>query len=369
MAMADGGLRVLLTTDAVGGVRTYAAGLAAGLARRGVAVTLAVLGPVPDPDALRLDEPGVTVVETGLPLDWLAEDAAAIGRAGQALAALARETRADLVHLNSPALLAGTPFPCPVVVACHSCLKTWWDAVRGTPLPPDFAWRTELVRRAYAEADALIAPTEAFARVTADAYGLARAPDCVRNGAARPAEGPPVGAAPHVFAAGRLWDEGKGMAVLDAAARDVPLPILAAGPTEGPNGARTALPSLRTLGPLDAAAMAAQLAARPIVCAPSLYEPFGLTVLEAAAAGCPLVLSDIPTFRELWDGAALFSPPGDAPALAAALADLATDPVRRAGFAEAARTRSARYGIDETVDGTLAVYRRGLAATPWSLAS
>ena len=36
------------------------------------------------------------------------------------------------------------------------------------------------------------------------------------------------------------------------------------------------------------------------------YEPFGLAVLEAAQAGMRLVLSDIPSFRELWDGAATF---------------------------------------------------------------
>ncbi len=51
---------------------------------------------------------------------------------------------------------------------------------------------------------------------------------------------------------------------------------------------------------------------RPIFVSTSLYEPFGLAVLEAAQAGCPLVLSDIATFRELWDGAAIFFPPGDA---------------------------------------------------------
>ena len=44
----------------------------------------------------------------------------------------------------------------------------------------------------------------------------------------------------------------------------------------------------------------------------SVYEPFGLAVLEAAGSGAALVLSDIPTFRELWDEAALFAPPGDA---------------------------------------------------------
>src|SRR3546814_15067984 len=53
-----------------------------------------------------------------------------------------------------------------------------------------------------------------------------------------------------------------------------------------------------------------------IFVSPSLYEPFGLAVLEAAMSGCALLLSDIPTFRELWDGAAVFTPAGDSDALA-----------------------------------------------------
>ena len=55
-----------------------------------------------------------------------------------------------------------------------------------------------------------------------------------------------------------------------------------------------------------------------IFVAPALYEPFGLGVLEARARGCALVLVHIPTFRELWDGAALFADPRDDEALAQA---------------------------------------------------
>ena len=48
-----------------------------------------------------------------------------------------------------------------------------------------------------------------------------------------------------------------------------------------------------------------------VYAAPSLYEPFGLAPLQAALHGCALVLSDIGSFRELWDGCAEFVPPGD----------------------------------------------------------
>ena len=75
----------------------------------------------------------------------------------------------------------------------------------------------------------------------------------------------------------------------------------------------------------------------------SLYEPFGLAVAEAARAAIPLVLADIPTFRELWDGAALFFPADDAGALADALNRLAGDPALRRHLGDAAQERSHCY--------------------------
>jgi glycosyltransferase involved in cell wall biosynthesis len=69
------------------------------------------------------------------------------------------------------------------------------------------------------------------------------------------------------------------------------------------------------------------------------------------------VLSDIPTFRELWDGAAAFVPPNDDEALAAALDSLLRDPGERVRAGAAARERAARYTVAAMTTGVLAVYR------------
>jgi glycosyltransferase involved in cell wall biosynthesis len=73
---------------------------------------------------------------------------------------------------------------------------------------------------------------------------------------------------------------------------------------------------------------------------PARYEPFGLSVLEAALRGCALALGDIDSLRENWDGAAAFVDPADPDALAAAINGLIADPARRIRQANLARERS-----------------------------
>jgi glycosyltransferase involved in cell wall biosynthesis len=353
-----------MTADAVGGVWTYALDLARGLAQHDVRTTLAVLGPPPEADARAAitGVPGLSVVATGLPLDWTASEPDQVLAAGRTVAALARELEVDLVHLNSPALAAEGVFDRPAIGVCHSCVATWWTAVRGGPLPPDFRWRADLVRRGYAGVDALVAPSNSFARATADAYDLPSAPRVVVNGRA------PLAAVPHgtdhgeqaVLTAGRLWDEGKNLATLDRAAARLPIPVFAAGPTRGPNGAAIEFAHLRVEGAMSGAALGRRLARRPIFVSLARYEPFGLAVLEAAQAGCPLVLSDIPTFRELWDGAARFVDPHDDCGCARIVQALLDDRSKHDRLGAAARDRSRIYTVERLAVGTVAAYRDAL---------
>ena len=358
--------RVLMTADTVGGVWQYALDLARGLSEAGVSTRLAVLGPGPSArqalDARAI--PGVTLIDTGLPLDWTAESPDDVLQAGAAVAALAQESGADIVHLNAPALAAGAAFCAPVVAVCHSCVATWWEAVRPGPLPPDFRWRTDLVRRGYAAADAVVAPTRAFGEATLRTYGLARAPTVVHNGR-HLAPAPHAASAPNepfVFTAGRLWDDGKNVAALDRAAARLAAPVLVAGPSQAPHGGSVTLSHVKVLGTLSGPEVAGYLAAKPVFASVARYEPFGLAVLEAAQAGCPLVLSDIPTFRELWGGAAVFVAPHDDAAVAAALEGLLRDSEERARAGAAARERAGRYTVAAMTTGVLGVYRDLLAA-------
>ena len=361
--MTGPALRVLVTADAVGGVWQYSIELARGLSRLGIETVLAVMGPSPDEAECQgaAGIEGLTLVDTGLPLDWLAENAGALRHAGEAIRELASEQECEIVQLNTPALAAETGFDLPVVAVQHSCVATWWEAVHGTELPEDFAWRTELNRAGLAAADAVVTPTTAFGEMVRRRYALAQAPRTVHNGRS-PRDLP--SAAPHdfVFTAGRLWDEGKNLRTLDAAARGVPVPVRAAGPLKGPNGAEVLFDHLHCLGTLDEAELGRWLAARPVFVSAALYEPFGLAVLEAAAAGCPLILSDIPTFRELWSEVALFVAPRDEAGFTRAIANLVGDDFERAVLGRAAKERAARFTPDATAAQMASIYRALLPA-------
>src|SRR4051794_34960347 len=218
--------RLLLVTDAVGGVWTYSLELGRALRRLGIETVLAVMGPSPS-QAQRDEADNIKLIDTGLPLEWLDTDAVAVRGAGEEIARIANREQVDIVQTSSAAFLADGDFDQPCVAVQHSCVASWWAAVRGTTLPPGFEWRRSLVERGLARASAVVAPSLAFAAETAGIYDVEVT--TVHNGRQRPwARELPQG--DFVFTAGRLWDEGKNVATLDAAAARLRLPFQGAGP-------------------------------------------------------------------------------------------------------------------------------------------
>ena len=126
--------RILLSTDAVGGVWTYTIDLARALEAIGVQPVIAAMGPSPNKKQYT-QAAGIHVFDTGLPLDWLAEDSHQIRNAGRSLAHLVDDVAADVVQLHSAALACDVRFNRPLVAVQHSCVATWWDAVRGGEAP------------------------------------------------------------------------------------------------------------------------------------------------------------------------------------------------------------------------------------------
>ena len=137
-------------------------------------------------------------------------------------------------------------------------------------------------------------------------------------------------------AAARFSDEAKNLELLERAADLFDWPLTVAGAT-GENR------NITYLGWLDRPEVLAWMARAGIYAAPARYEPFGLSILEAARHGCALVVGDVPSLREVWETAAWFVAPDDVRGLAAAINALAADDRLREWRGHVARTQAAQY--------------------------
>lgn len=358
--------RVLMTADPLGGVWTYAMELARALGPFGVEVVLAALGG-PVSAAQRREAAEIAHLclhEKRARLEWMEEPWADVDRSGEWLLALAEECQPDCVHLNGYSH-AALPWERPVVVAAHSCVFSWWKAVHGVEPPARFETYRRRVQAGLRAATLVVAPTAAMLDALGAAWEIDPAKTRVIWNARDPGRFGAEAKQPVILAAGRLWDAGKNIALLEEIAPALEWEVLLAEgarepersvvPESGGNGRGA---NLRPLGQLDAAALRQRLATAAIFAAPARYEPFGLSVLEAALSGCALVLADIPSFRELWEGCAVHVDPNRPGEWREAIAALIADPRRRQRLGAEARARALRHAPERMARETLSVYRQ-----------
>lgn len=367
-------LRVLMTTDTVGGVWQHSIELARALGDWGHRVALAALGPAPSPRqrAEARAVHGLSLHVRSGALEWMHEPWDEVRRSGDWLLALAARLRPDLVHLNQFAFGA-LPFAAPTLVVGHSCVLSWWQAVHGCAAPAAWDRYRAAVHDSLRGATAIGAPTRTMLDALRRHHGIARDGHVLPNGR-DPRRFVAAPKRPQVLSAGRLWDPAKNLESLRRAASALPPPweVRVAGAAHGPDGQGTDTAPLLALGPLAPSALARAYAGAAIYALPARYEPFGQTVLEAALSGCALVLGDIASLRETWDGAALFVAPDDHRTLGDTLARLAADEPLRRDLARAAQERAQHFTPTRMATAYLGVYtalcddwaRHPLAAPP-----
>jgi glycosyltransferase involved in cell wall biosynthesis len=217
-----------------------------------------------------------------------------------------------------------------------------------------------MVSEGLASAQAVVAPSQTMLSAVRRHYGgLPRRSAVIHNGAeldrrvARKES--------FVLAAGRMWDPAKNLEALTAVAESLPRPVLIAGEMPAPPAdgviAESPVANARLLGRLPAGELARLRRRAPVFAAPARYEPFGLSILEAAVDGCALVLGDIPSLRELWDGCAEFIHPDDHERLLAILSMLLAHPSRAEQLGQRARAQAQRFPPSVMADGYVQLYR------------
>ncbi|MGH9007278.1 MAG: glycosyltransferase family 4 protein [Acidimicrobiales bacterium] len=164
----------------------------------------------------------------------------------------------------------------------------------------------------------------------------------------------------------------KGLAtLLDAFARlEAPAVLWVAGAGPQTDELRRVHPEsdrLRWLGTISEDEKVSRMAGADVLCAPSTGgESFGMVLLEAMAAGCALVASDIDGYRSAAGGLARLVPPADPPALAAALGETLRDAAEGRGLSApgakaATLARAARWSMAALAAHYVEIYERAIA--------
>jgi len=336
--------RVLMTADTVGGVWQYALELSRALIAEGHEVVLATMGAMPD-RGQRLEAAavsGLALYPSAYKLLWMPDCWRDVRAAGDWLLNLAAAVQPTVVHLNDFGH-GDLPWKAPTVLVAHSCVMSWWRAVHGAP--PPAAWRRyrECVSAALKAADLVVAPSDAMRRGLRQNYGMQVAARVILNGRSGEEGSGARSKAEYIFSAGRIGDEAKNIAALGAVAGRMPWPVCIAGTGQQADGAPVEFKDAHMLGRLATGQVRQWLARAPIYALPARYEPFGLSILEAALARCALVLGDIDSLREIWGDAAVFVDPNDHDALEHALRRLIDDRGERERYAARAHARAQRY--------------------------
>jgi phosphatidyl-myo-inositol alpha-mannosyltransferase len=280
-----------------------------------------------------------------------------------------RDGNFDVVHVHEPAPPSVSLLVCmiakgPIVATFHAAttrsrwlaalapvVSPWMERISGRIAVSDFARRVQVE---HLGGDAVIIPNGVH--VDAFTHGPSL-PGCARG-----VDGPTIGFL------GRYDEPRKGLPVLLEAMRTVVRQhpgarLLIAG--RGDAGDLGQLvgddlrPHVALLGELSEPDKAAFLRSVDVYCAPNLLgESFGVILIEALAAGAPIVASDLDAFAKvLDDGAAgVLVRRGDAAALAAALGELLADPARRAELSARGQEAAAGYDWSVLVQRILAVY-------------
>ena len=173
--------------------------------------------------------PGLRLVESDYRLEWADHPWEDVARAASWLLELEAQAQPDIVHLNGYAH-GGLAWSAPAVVVAHSCVCSWWTAVRGGDASGEWDAYRCAVRDGLRAATAVVAPSAAMLRALSAHYG-AVAGTVVPNGrdAAQFGTGPKE---PLVLGAGRLWDEAKNVTALASVAHRLPWRVALAGETQ-----------------------------------------------------------------------------------------------------------------------------------------
>lgn len=337
-------MKLLMTTDTIGGVWVYTLELCKALTKNGVQVHLAAMGAWPtkeqEEEIATLDN--IILYKSDFKLEWMQDPWEDLEKARKWINCIYHTVHPDLVHFNNYGQI-GNDWSCPTLTVFHSCVQSWWQAVNGSSAPEIWDRYTRIVQKSLNESDLVVGPTHAILENAQKTHQFTSDTKVIYNGRelnsyeAKKKE-------QIIFGIGRIWDEAKNMEMLSQVAKNLPWKMYIAGDNINPStGKAVEIENVQFLGKLQPAEVQEWMERASIFVSPTKYEPFGLAILEAAKAGCALVLSELETLKEIWADTACFFQPDDAKDAAYHIMELIQQEDYRNEISERAHARSRLY--------------------------
>lgn len=303
-------MKILMTTDTVGGVWSYSLELCRAMREYEVEIHLVAMGAWPSKEQRNQISAfeNVTLYKSDFKLEWMEEPWEDVEKSRKWINCIYNTVQPDLVHFNNYAQCE-EDWTCPVITVFHSCVTTWWQAVKGTELPSSWDTYSQVVKKSLNTSDVVVSPTHKILEKAIAAHGITTATKVINNGKDIEFENT-IEKEDIILCTGRIWDEGKNLKLLSEIAESLPWQVFIAGNNIHPTTGKVCeVENVQFLGKLQEEEVLEWVQRASVFVSPSRYEPFGMAILEAAKAGCALALSDIETLQELWSDAAVFFNP------------------------------------------------------------
>ncbi|OYQ33177.1 hypothetical protein CHU92_13650 [Flavobacterium cyanobacteriorum] len=353
-----GRLKILMTADTIGGVWTYSMDLCKALQDYDVEVHLVTMGGLLNEEQnTQVEQLGnVHLYESSYKLEWMQNPWEDVEKARQWVQSVHDRVMPNLIHFNNYGQINGR-WNCPVITVFHSCVQTWWQAIKSEEAPPEWERYKELVEKALRLSDVVVAPTVAMLQQAESIYGGFASAEAIYNGRNLKVCGS-LRKEPYILSAGRVWDEAKNIKLLSNIASELEWPVYIAGQNESPDGETYTPAKVRFLGHMPQDDLQHCMERASIFVMPAKYEPFGLAVLEAANAGCALALSNIDTLREIWGDAAVYFNPFDEISAKAIIQNLIADEELRHKMTAKAVIRAKDFTAAAMADKYMQLYQK-----------
>lgn len=347
---------ILMTTDTIGGVWNFTNSLIKELQKYNLQIKLVTLGRQLS-DAQRKEIKNfnnLAIFENECKLEWMENPWDDITKSCNWIQDIVRQENPDIIHFNS-FTFNSLSFGKPTMCTAHSCVLSWYQNVKGTRPSGNWDFYYRFVKSGLHRVNYVTVPSKFMERQINKFYNR----NClvIYNGVEQNSN--ITSKEQIVYSVGRVWDEAKNFSILSEIASYVEWPIIISGSTKLETQGKTNLVennNVQYLGECSSNEIYSLMKKSSIFVSTSLYEPFGLAVLEAASNGCALILPDIDSFIEIWGDAALFYKKNSSHSLLSAIKKLTSNSILLSLYSKKALEQSSKYSIVNTASQYYSLY-------------